>query len=461
MINRREFLGKLAGAGAGLAAAGLFTPLGMLETCAAGTGDKVKVTGGFARETAPGLLRVRALSLQPSFRIKFDSPADARLKVEIVNVWGERLKISGDGVGDETRGRMKISFELQPRDNGTAAVETEYTPGAGGNFDFIAFSDTHLGDPEAEQHFASVLKHVNVRRPVFAADAGDIIDVDEPKQWDVFEEKQALFETPLFTTIGNHDSYISTKLYREHLGDLFYGFFAGGSQFLFLDNAQRYNNATLYMTDGARNSQWDWLREQLALPAENRFVFFHFPVYGNRSMGDEMYMQTTPPEERNREIEEMIGLFRESGVDYLCFGHDHSPKREVRDGIVHLRLGGGGGSKASHTDDRNVNFAHIFVDEKGIRDYTVFTIFQDKEIEKIEFCEAPGRVAAGTQTPLIVHGLGGGRYLALEPEISVVSGAAGKIEGNILKAVSPGRVELQAVYAGMKATHNIEIVNKL
>ncbi|MEW6200563.1 MAG: metallophosphoesterase, partial [bacterium] len=383
-------------------------------------------------------------------------PRAEPLEIIISNIRASQLELNCNKLKNISRNETEIHAELSLTDTGTVKIETAYSPRPGERLNFIAFSDTHLGDPEAEEHFTRVLKHTNMRDPLFAVNAGDIVDVDEPAQWKIFEERAAALKVPLFTTIGNHDSYLSSKLYRKHLGDLFYYFKFFDAQFLFLDNAQKYNRASLYMDGSDPEAQWNWLTARIKEPAKHRIVFFHFPVFGNRSMMDPMYMQSTPLEKRKAEVEQMIQLFRESGVEYICFGHIHSPDRQLMDGIVHLRLGGGGGSKASNTDDRDVNLVHFFIDESGIRDYTVFLYFNPAEVERIEFCEPRGRLPAGAREPLVVHGVAKNRLLGIEPEFKIISGP-GKIDGNAFIADSAGRTVIEARHNSHKSRIELEV----
>lgn len=447
----------LARGGAGAALLPLFSAAQGVSTLAASAGYRVAVRGGFAREIEPGRLEIRALSLQPEFKIKAAEPQVNRLDIDLVNIHGKRTSVESTGIEIIERSDNAIYMMLDFSAGARAEARTAFKLERWEKLDFTAVSDTHLGDPAADAHFSKVLEQINMRRPTFAVDAGDVIDVDEPAQWAVFRQQESLLKTPLFTTIGNHDSYISTRLYRQHLGDLFYSFDIDGCQFLMLDNAQKYNNATLFMSTGERDAQWHWLRRELKRPARHRFVFFHFPAYGNRSMTDEMYMQTTPPADREAEVDRMIQLFVDSGVDYILHGHLHSHRREERGGIVHLRLGGGGGSKASHTKDRDVNIAHLFVDSDGIREYVVYPFFDDTEVEGIEFCELPESIPAGASAPLVVNAKGKDRLLAFIPEIRVAGGPGRVSSGNIFTAGSPGTAVLNASYRGHTAEARVNV----
>jgi predicted phosphodiesterase len=439
--SRREFLKFAGGAGAGFLLGSLIPASS--RTAAFAAGDAVGIRGGFIKSFEPGLLRVRALSLEPAVTISAEAFKDGNLKVYLSNIAASRLDVKCEGKIEQTS-ETETLVELRLPAAGTAVFETSFHALPGERLNFIAFSDTHLGAPEAEEHFARILKHTNLSHPLFAVNAGDNVDVDEPAQWKIFAERTAAMAVPLFATIGNHDSYISTKLYRKNLGDLFYGFKAFDTQLLFLDNSQKHNNATLFMDGNDFLAQWDWLEKQLLEPAKHRFVFFHFPMFGGRSMLDPMYMIGTPLDKRTEEVDHMMALFRKTGVEYICFGHLHSPERTVKDGVVFLRLGGGGGSKASSTDDKDVSFAHIFADENGIRDYTVFMYHAQNEIERIVFCEPFEKLPVGANAPIIVRGVAkDGRLLGIDAEINLVSGP-GRITNNVYIAEKSGQASLEA-----------------
>ncbi|HOO57300.1 MAG TPA: metallophosphoesterase [bacterium] len=454
--TRREFLKLLGGAGAGLIAGPALSAADAIFANAA-EDYKIATRGGFVRFKEPGLLQVRATSLSPSFKIMPGKSSPERIRFELINVRAGQLQIDCEQLKNINKTDTRIEAELLLDGPGNIILSSSYAPLPGERLNFITFSDTHLGDPEAEEHFARVRNHTNLRAPLFAIDAGDNIDVDEQKQWDVFVERTAELKMPLFSTIGNHDSYLDTKLYKKHLGDLYYSFIIHDTQFLLLDNAQKYNNATLTMDGSKPQAQWNWLDGELKKPAKHRVAFFHFPVYGKRSMMDPMYIPRTSFEVREQEVERMMTMFKESGVEYICHGHIHSPERKVIDGITHLRLGGGGGSRPSHTNDSAVGFAHIFVDNKGIRDYTIHMYYEKSEIEKIEFCEPRNTIPAGSQEPIIVNGIAkDARLLGIEPELKITSGP-GKLNGWILDADKPGTTRIAATYEGFRIEQQIQI----
>jgi len=452
--SRREFL-KIAGStGAGLLLGSLIPASSQITAFAAS--DTVCVRVGFIISFEPGILRVRALSLEPAMTVSAAAFKDGTLQVHLSNIAASRLDIKCKGRTEQISD-TEIIAELRITTGETAEIETLLRPLPGERLNFITFSDTHLGDSEAEEHFARILKHSNSSNPLFAVNAGDNVDVDEPAQWKIFAERTAALKVPLFSTIGNHDSYISTKLYRKNLGDLFYSFKAFNSQFLLLDNSQLHNNATLFMDGKDANAQWSWLEKQLFEPAKHRFAFFHFPMTGNRSMMDPQYMIGTPFEKRKTEVERMMELFKKAGVDYVCFGHLHSPERTEKDGIVFLRLGSGGGSKASHTDDKDVSFVHVFADDGGIRDYTVYMYHNQSEVERIEFIELPKSSPSGARLPIIVHGIAkDGRHIAVDAEVGLVSGPGG-IANNRYIAEKAGRVKLEAKFEQHKAFCEFDI----
>jgi predicted phosphodiesterase len=436
-MTRREFLKGLAAAGAGVAAGMAAWPFG---TVRASEEIKMSARGAFVRQRGEGFARVRATSLEPGFRIQGGASGLDGFRVELTNVRAGRLSFSGKGVETEEIRESEgiVVLRADASQPGGAVLETGHNPAPGERLNFIAFSDTHLGADGATEQFALVRRQVNLRKPVFIVNAGDNVDVDEPAQWNVFEAETAKLEAPLFTTIGNHDSYLSTKLYRERMGNLYYAVNYGDTQVLMLDNAQKHNDATLRMDGPNPDEQWNWLEEQLALPAAHRFVFFHFPVYGNRSMLDPMYIRNTTLEEREKEVERMIGMFRGAGAEYVCFGHKHSARREVMEGITHIQLGGGG-APPDRTGERDLNFVHFFVDEKGARDYTVHIHAEPEEIKRIEFCELRETLPVGAKEPIIVHGVAGDRLVAVEPEFRILSGPGLIEDGCVFTADAPGR----------------------
>ncbi len=329
-------------------------------------------------------------------------------------------------------------------------------------FNFIVLGDTHLGSKMAEEPFQEIVKQINYRMPSFVINTGDNIDVDEPNQWKIFNELTSKIKVPFFTAIGNHDSYISNRLYLKNRGPLYYSFDYGNSHFIILDNAQNTNNATLYIYPQKKSEQWDWLVKDINSNAIHKFVFFHFPVFGKRSMLDPQYNPFTSQEERKTEVEKMIKLFKENGVKYVCFGHIHDYKREEIDGIIHLRSGGGGGSETSKTVKENIHFVHFFVDDKSIKDIAVFIY---GEFSKLEFVNPINKLTVGDKHHFIVDGvvstpntatdskviLNSGKHIATIPKFSV-DGLIGEIspEG-IFEAKKRGKGKIIAEKDNLKA----------
>lgn len=452
-FNRRYFLKSLAASGVGLA----FGMTGAVRTRAASNPFMVKAYGSFRKSVSEEMFFARAISLEP--KIRFMSKKGRTVRVVLDNVWADRLQIFGPNIEGIDATRRTIRADIYLPGGEEVTLETKLKPMPGETLNFCAISDTHLGVPESEEHFALLQKYINQRAPLFIVDAGDIIDYDEPAQWKIFDEKEEAFKIPFFSTIGNHDSYVSTKLYEQYLGDLFYGFTYEGSQFLFLDNAQRYNDATLVMDTPRPMEQWEWLEKTIKDEAKQRFAFFHFPVYGDRSMLDPMYIKNSNMENRMAEVNKMVELFKTSGLKHVCFGHLHSPYREEKDGIIYQRLGGGGGSKASHTDDKNVNFCHFFIDDDGVRIYVTHPYFKEEDVKRIEFCELPEKLPVGSKRSLIVHGLSGSeyKYFAIDPQVTISSGSTATIKNNILIAKRGGKVVLTAKYKNLETTKTVTI----
>ena len=463
-MTRREFLRSGAAAGAGLAVwrAWRAWPTAMAAgKSSKDPGYKVRVKGGLVKSAEPDVLTVRATGPSPKILLKSTCGDGAdMLRIRIENVRGNLLQLQGEDVRNRQNGEdfMLVEARLDPAHTTEIAAETNWHEAAG--FHFAAISDTHLGDAESVPHFERVRGLINYLSPMFTVDAGDVIDVDEDEQWAAAEQEFAAVRTPMFTTIGNHDSYLSNKNYIKDYGALFSSYHVGDTQFLLLDNAQKYNTASLYMvSQGKREAQWDWLREQLEQPAARRMAFFHFPVFGNRSMLDEMYFQRDSAEARQREVDEMMALFAERGVGHILYGHIHSPHREERDGIVHLRLGGGGGSRASHTDDAEVSVAHVMVTDSGVQDVTLRLYFEPEQVTGLDMYRAPDTLPAGAPFRFFACGVGANdRRYAVEPTFSLDSGPGTLSPDGRYNPDAPGAVQISAAWEQHKVSKTFTVV---
>lgn len=160
-------------------------------------------------------------------------------------------------------------------------------------------------------------------------------------------------DTVVWPVIGNHE--MGAHWYFDYFSvpntdERYYAFDYGNSRFIVLA-VEGYAAGHTYgppertpMDPGT--PQYEWLERTLAGSADKtwRFVFFHHPAL------------STGIEGNFRPATRVFGpLFEKYGVDAAFSGHDHDFEFSVRDGMVHVVTGGGGGPVSPLRPNRKEN----------------------------------------------------------------------------------------------------------
>ncbi|MFN2382158.1 MAG: glycosyltransferase [Guyparkeria sp.] len=204
------------------------------------------------------------------------------------------------------------------------------------------------GDPaDDELHFAVVgninnsvglferkmIPRLNRAELDFVVSAGNAVSGGGEDKYRALYRTLSHLEMPYLLTVGEKESgAFGSFNYYEHFGPYFFGFRAGGSQFLFLDSSD----------SDTYPFQIHWLKEQLRDPsATHRFVFIGHPLFRTTQESpldsDEDYL-----EDRGFR-DQLHSLFREHGVDAVFSSNLHLFDRQERDGVEYVVTGGAGG----------------------------------------------------------------------------------------------------------------------
>ncbi|MBP8128215.1 MAG: metallophosphoesterase [Candidatus Hydrogenedentes bacterium] len=204
-------------------------------------------------------------------------------------------------------------------------------------FDFVVVADSNTLEPlEQAEVFKQILREVNVLKPGFVFEAGDIIlggaAEGVPPQWDVFEQTIAACEPPYLAIPGNHDisDAATERIWLERMGPAHYTFAYGNSLFIGL------NSEEVGALDRISDEQVAWLKEQLAAAtATNIFVFLHRPLFANE--GD----PETAGSVWEAQWANVAETFRGYPVRAVFAGHEHIYRDcGVRDGVHYVICGG-------------------------------------------------------------------------------------------------------------------------
>lgn len=210
-------------------------------------------------------------------------------------------------------------------------------PGCPDAFDFVVVADSNTLEPlEQADVFKQILREVNVLKPNFIFEAGDIVlggaADGVPAQWDVFDETIAACEPPYLAVPGNHDisDEATERIWIERMGPTHYTFTYGNSLFIGL------NSEEVGALDRISDEQVAWLKEQLASSnATNIFVFLHKPYFAHD--GDPETAAAT----WDRQWANVADAFRGHPVRAVFAGHEHIYRDcGVREGVHYVICGG-------------------------------------------------------------------------------------------------------------------------
>lgn len=204
-------------------------------------------------------------------------------------------------------------------------------------FDFVVVADSNTLEPlEQAEVFKQIIREVNILKPNFVFEAGDIVlggaAEGVPAQWDVFDQTIAACEPPYLALPGNHDisNEATERIWLERMGPTHYAFDYGNSLFIAL------NSEEVGALDRISDEQVAWLKEQLeASEATNIFVFLHKPYFAHE--GDPDGAAAT----WERQWSNIAETFRGHSVRAVFSGHEHVYRDYgTRDGVRYVICGG-------------------------------------------------------------------------------------------------------------------------
>jgi acid phosphatase type 7 len=205
-------------------------------------------------------------------------------------------------------------------------------------FRFVVWGDNHTNAPQFEKNINRMIPY----KPDLAISVGDMVLTGSNYDlWgqEFFIPGRNLFKnTPLYTTLGNHEygGYnVGTpvewfeKFFSLPGKEYYYSYNYGNSHFIHLNP---HTNSPFGVLPGSE--QYNWLLADLesdaSKNAEWRFVFFHEPPIGEPLMA-----------------EHIVPLLEKYKVTMEFSGHFHTYMRDQRpvpNGPIYVITGGGGGS---------------------------------------------------------------------------------------------------------------------
>ena len=200
--------------------------------------------------------------------------------------------------------------------------ELSFKSGMTSKYDCLLITDVHFGNDHYSVHQDAFFKsleeykaeHSSPSDPqiLFCIALGDIADHGRAAEFDRYEAFQKRITTeaglPVYNVVGNHDLYNSGwKLWEKacfpHKSA--YYFETKNFEWYFVDTG----NGTL-----GRPQFYD-LKKKLQSSSKPKFIFTHYPLYGNAIQ----YFSLSNPRERA----ELISLCAKNNVKMYCSGHYH------------------------------------------------------------------------------------------------------------------------------------------
>ncbi len=214
-------------------------------------------------------------------------------------------------------------------------------------FRFVVWGDNHTNGPRFEQNVNRMIPY----QPDLAISVGDMVLTGSNYDlwgYEFFIPGRNLFKnTPLFTTLGNHEygGYSPgnpvewfEKFFSLPGKEYYYSYDYGNSHFIHLNP---HTNSPFGIIPGSE--QYQWLISDLESTASKnatwRFVFFH-----------------EPPMSEPLLVKHIVPLLEKYQVTMQFSGHFHTFVREQRpkpDGPIYIITGGGGGSLSDGSKRNN------------------------------------------------------------------------------------------------------------
>jgi acid phosphatase type 7 len=224
---------------------------------------------------------------------------------------------------------------------------------------FAIVGDTRIGARDSVyRQFIEKIKAENI---AVIFHTGDVIDrAGSEDEWREFLKLTGSGRTT-HIALGNHDvkDLKSLEVYERLLNNPpYYAITSGDTQFIILCTEMPGQAGRIV------GKQLDWLTEALKKPLRYRFVFLHRPPYPT------VFGAGYSLDRYQTERDNLHALFVASKVNAVIAGHEHLYHRSVKDGIVYVTTGGGGGRLHAPTAESG-GFYHYLIAKRANGGYVV------------------------------------------------------------------------------------------
>ncbi|MHA1769463.1 MAG: metallophosphoesterase [Candidatus Thorarchaeota archaeon] len=255
-------------------------------------------------------------------------------------------RVNLDGLSTDTKYYYKVIS------NGTESSVYSFltAPADGDEFKVIIVGDNRPSSDSVIQpaQFEQLAQMIAQEQPHLVLMTGDyVLQVTEDhaqnlEAWEAFTNITDTIGhyTPIYATIGNHDTGARTGILRlEYFFDAFEQFDEPSTYFAFDYAGVHFvilNTEEMGLEGRITGAQYTWLVNDLeSTDCDMKVIVGHRPMYPLSHIGDSI---DSEPEERAALQE----LFESNNVTMFVSGHDHLFNRMTVNGMVHIISGGGG-----------------------------------------------------------------------------------------------------------------------
>ncbi len=278
-----------------------------------GVSPSISIDGGYIISNSTNSIIVRAL--EPNLSLNITTTSSTSLTIMNLNpelaVVNNNKELSGSFTG--TNYTIQIPANLQVYINVSSRISETYS--------FIAF-----GDNKGYVDVLNEIGNASINNMAFAFHLGDYAPNNAPDQFRNVIRHLNNFPIPVYTVIGNHESFgENLVLYHKNFGPTNYAFHINNDVFVVVDSSTGSINQTVL----------DWMDSVLSNSWRYRIVLTHVPPFDPRPDGDHGLENTTA-------AHEFMNIVESHNVNLVICGDIHMYNQTVRNGIRYLITGGAG-----------------------------------------------------------------------------------------------------------------------
>ncbi len=292
---------------------------------------EVTVTGGFITSISDNSATVRALALEMTVSLSWNSGTTfAPFLITAENMNPEKIDIqSSASISTISSNNASLAIEVK---SSTPQIDVTFsTEDPQDGLKFYVFGDSQ----GYQSGIYAIAEDAITDQPDFVFHLGDLTPFGQPNQYEAVSDALSQFHVPVFTTAGNHDIRLNGSFYYlDYFGSSTYSFDYGPAHFVI------FNSSSGDVTE----SELNWLESDLVQSDQDlKFVFTHIPVYDpHPGMNHTLLNSTT--------TSRLCSIFESTGVNTVFAGHIHLYNQSLRNTVNYVISGGAGATLYSDTE---------------------------------------------------------------------------------------------------------------